>query len=223
MKISHIAMCMVLGLGSMAAHAQQNMVRFGVINIQVHSVADPVTSNGPAFLTPQPASVSIGNSTTALLAYTRTINDHWDVDVVLGVPPKYNVYGAGTFAPFGTIATVKEAAPTVFAVYNFGNPGDKFRPYVGIGVNYTKFFDGTTTSSGELAAGGPSKIDTKDSVGLAVKVGGTYNLTDKWALVGSIGYADVRTTMTVTTGSIVRTGDVKFNPVGYSLALGYRF
>lgn len=223
MKISHIAMCAILGLGSMAAHAQQNMVRFGAVDIQIHSVASPVTSNGPAFLTPQPASVSIGNSSTVLLAYTRTIDDHWDVDVVVGYPPKYNVYGAGTFAPFGVIATVKESAPTVFAVYNFGSPKDKFRPYVGLGVNYTKFFDATATPSGELASGGPSKITAKDSVGLAAKIGGTYNISDQWALIGSVGYADVRTTMTVTTGSIVRSGDVKFNPVAYSLTLGYRF
>jgi outer membrane protein len=223
MKISHIAMCVALAAGSMAAHAQQNMIRVGIANIQIHSVADPVSSNGPAFLTPSPASVSIGNATTALFAYSRSINDHWDAEIVLGVPPKYNVYGAGTFAPFGVIATVKEAAPTVFAVYNFGSPKDKFRPSVGIGVNYTRFFDGTTTPSGELAAGGPSKITTKDSVGLAVKVGGTYNIDDKWAVIGSIGYADVRTTMTVTTGSIQRSGDVKFNPVAYTLTLGYRF
>jgi hypothetical protein len=29
--------------------------------------------------------------------------------------------------------------------------------------------------------------------------------------------------MTVTTGSIQRSGDVKFNPVAYTLTLGYRF
>lgn len=223
MKISHIAMCAVLGLGSMAAQAQQNMVRFGYLNIQVHSVADPVTTNGPAFLTPQPASVSIGNSSTATFGYTRAINEHWDVDLALGTPPTYDVYGTGTFAPFGRIATVKEAAVNVYAIYNFGEPKDKWRPFVGLGVNHTKFFDGTTTSSGELAAGGPSKIEAKDSTGLAAKIGATYNFSDQWALIGSVSYSDIRTTMTVTTGSIQRSGDVKFNPVGYSLALGYRF
>lgn len=223
MKKSHIAVCMVLGFGSMTAQAQQNMVRFGFVNIQIHSAADPVSSNGPAFLTPQPASVSISNANTVLFGYTRTINEHWDVDVVLGIPPKYDVYGAGTFAPFGVIATVKEAAPTVFAIYNFGHPKDKFRPFVGLGVNYTKFFNAKTTASGELAAGGPSKITTTESVGLAAKAGATYNLSDQWALIGAVGYADVRTTLTVNTGSIERSGDVKFNPVTYSLTLGYRF
>lgn len=223
MKISHIAMCMLLGLGSMAAQAQQNTVRFGYVNIQVHSVADPVKSNGPAFLTPQPASVAIGNSSTAVLAYMRSLNEHWDVDVALGIPPKYDVYGAGTFAPFGRIATVKEAAVNVFAIYNFGDPKDKWRPFAGLGVNYTTFFDAKATPSGELAAGGPSKITAKDSTGLAVKIGTTYNFSDQWAVIASVSYADVRTTLTVDTGSIQRSGEVKFNPVAYSLTLGYRF
>lgn len=216
-------MCAVLGLGSMSVQAQQNMVRVGIVDIQTHSVAPPVTSDGPAFLTPQPAYVTIGNATTALFAYTRSIDEHWDVDVALGVPPKYNVYGAGTFAPFGVIATVKEAGPTVFAVYNFGHPKDKIRPYVGLGVNYTKFFDATATKSGELAAGGPSKVTVSDSTGLAAKLGATYNVSDRWAVIASAGYVDVRSTMTVTTGSIHRSGEVKFNPVSYSLTLGYRF
>jgi outer membrane protein len=205
------------------AVAADNDFRIGVANIAVHSKSDNLTSNGPAFLTPQPAGVTVENATTLLLGYTRHLNANWDFDVLLGVPPTHSVKGTGTLAPFGEIARIKQAGPTAMINYNFGAPTSVFRPYVGLGVNFTHFYNATSTASGNIATGGPTKISLTNSVGLAGQVGGVYKLNEMWSLNGSIAAAKVLTDLTSTTGSIERKTTLDLRPVVYSLAVGYAF
>ncbi len=223
MKIIPFAVCAVLGFTSFATHAQQNTVRFGIANVTIHSQSPNLSSNGPAFLTPQPAGISIGDATTLVGSYTRTLDDHWGVDVLLGWPPSHDVYGTGRLAPFGVTAKVKQAGPTVMLNYNFGAAADKLRPFVGAGVNFTRFFDGRSTESGNIATGGPTKIRLSDSVGLALQAGVIYKLDERWSICASIVAAKVKADMTATTGSIERTTTIDFRPVVYTVGLGYSF
>ncbi len=223
MKFTQFTACAMLGLASVSAYSQQNTVRAGLIDLTIHSESPNLSTNGPAFLTPQPAGLTVENATTLLLGYTRKLNEHLDIDVVLGLPPRHDVKGTGMLAPFGVIAKVKQAAPTVFLNYNFGAPENKFRPFVGVGFNYTHFFDAQSTNSGNLASGGPTKIELSDSFGLAAQVGASYKLTDQWSLVGSVATAKVKSDMTATTGSIERKTTIDFRPVVYTLGLAYSF
>ncbi|HJU70290.1 MAG TPA: OmpW family outer membrane protein [Paucimonas sp.] len=223
MKITRFMVCATLGMAAIAAHAQQNTVRVGVAHLAIHSDSPNLSSNGPAFLTPQPAGLTVGDATTLLLAYTRRLDQHWAFEVDMGVPPRHDVNGTGTLQPFGVIARVKQAGPTVFVNYNFGAEENKFRPFLGVGVNYTHFFDAQSSSSGNLASGGPTKISLSDSVGLAAQVGASYQLTDRWSLVGSIVAAKVKSDMTATTGSLERKTTIDFRPVVYTLGVAYRF
>lgn len=223
MKITQFTACAVLGLASVSAYSQQNTVRAGLIDLTIHSDAPNLSTNGPAFLTPQPAGLTVENAATLLLGYTRRLNEHLDIDVVLGLPPRHDVKGTGMLAPFGAIARVKQAAPTVFLNYNFGAPENKFRPFLGVGLNYTHFFDAQSTSAGNLASGGPTKIELSDSFGLAAQVGASYKVTDQWSLIGSVATAKVKSDMTATTGSIERKTTIDFRPVVYTLGLGYSF
>jgi len=225
MKKLHLAACAVLGLVSAVAMADEdkNTFRAGVIYLDVHSQSPDFTSNGPAFLTPQPAGLTVGNSTTLLLAYTRKLSDHFDLDVVMGLPPKHDVLGRGMLVPFGVTAQVKQRAPTVFVNYNFFESTAQFRPFVGLGLNYTQFFDANSTASGDIATGGPTKISLTSSWGAAVQMGASYKLADHWSIVGSIATADVKSHMTATTGSIQRTTYIDFRPIVFNLGVGYSF
>lgn len=223
MKMTKTALCLALGMACIAAHAQQNSVRVGIANINVRSQSDDFTTNGPAFLTPQPAGVTIGDATTLVLGYTRKINQNFDLDVVLGIPPKHDVYGRGTLQPFGVVATVKQASPTVFINYNFGDEQSKLRPFVGLGINYTYFFDRESTGSGSIASGGPTKIELSDSWGLAAQAGVNYKLDDRWSVSGSVATAKVKSNLTATTGSIERRTTIDFRPLVVTLCLGYNF
>lgn len=223
MKIIPLAVCAILGVASQAAYSQQNSVRVGIASITIHSESPNLSSNGPAFLTPQPAGITVGDATTLILGYVRKLNDNWDFELAAGLPPSHDVYGTGRLAPFGVTAKVKQAGPTLFVNYNFGAPENKFRPFVGAGVNFTKFYDGRSTDSGNIATGGPTKISLSNSVGPAAQVGASYKLDDRWSICGSIVVAKVKSDLTVTTGSIERTTTIDFRPVVYTLALGYSF
>lgn len=223
MKTAQLAVCAALGLASLAAHGQQNTLRVSIERITIHSDSPNLTSNGPAFLTPQPAGISVGNATTLQVVYTRKIDEHWDFDIQVGVPPRLEVTGTGTLAPFGVIAHIRQAGPSVFATYNFGPPENKFRPFVGLGVNYSHFYDAESTDSGRLASGGPTKSSLSDSFGLATKIGASYKLSDQWLVIGTIGAAKIKTDVSSTTGSIERKTSVDLRPVVFTLGLAYTF
>lgn len=217
------AVCALFGLVSASVLAQDNTVRAGIAGVTVHSQSPDFTSNGPAFLTPQPAGLNVGDATTLLLGYTRRITEHWDVDFVAGIPPKHDIFGRGTLAPFGVTARVKQRAPTLFVNYNFGVSVDKLRPFIGVGLNYTQFFDAQSTPSGDIATGGPTKIELSDSYGLAAQFGLNYKLADRWSLNASVVGAKVKTNMTATTGSIARKTTIDLRPVVFSMGIGYSF
>jgi len=223
MKITQFAACAVFGLVSVSAHSQQNTIRVGIADLTIHSSSPNLSSNGPAFLTPQPAGLTIGDATTLLLSYTRKLDEHWEFDLEAGVPPEHDAYGRGMLAPFGTIARVKQLSPTVLLNYNFGAPENRFRPFVGAGVNYTHFYDAESTAAGNLASGGPTKITLSDSVGLALQIGASYRIDERWSLVGSVLAAKVKSDMTAVTGSIERKTTIDFQPVVYTLGVAYSF
>jgi outer membrane protein len=86
-------------------------------------------------------------------------------------------------ARYGVIAKVKQRAPTLFVNYNFGAPSEKFRPFVGLGLNYTQFFDATLlTASNDIVTGGPTKLKLKESFGLAGQIGIRYQYDDRWSV-----------------------------------------
>lgn len=225
MKKISFAVSALFGLVAASAQAEvyDNTVRAGILNVQVHSESPDFSSNGPAFLTPQPAGITVGNATTISAGYVRRLNDHFDLDLVMGIPPQHDVNGRGNLAPYGVTAKVKQRAPTLFVDYNFGAPTDTWRPFVGLGLNYTQFFDATSTAIGNIATGGPTKIELKDSYGLAAQAGVNYKLNDRWSVCATIAAAKVKSDMTATTGSIQRTTTINFRPVVYGIGVGYSF
>lgn len=213
----------MLALCATNALSADNSFHIGVSNITVHSRSPDLTSNGPAFLTPQPSGVTVDNAATLTFGYLRRLDANWDFDLLLGVPPAHSVRGTGKLAPFGVIAEIKQFAPTAMFNYNFGAEGSKWRPFAGVGVNFTRFFDATSTASGNIATGGPTKISLTDSFGLAAQAGVSVRVNEKWSLTASVAAAKVQTNMLTSTGSIERRTEVDLRPVVFSAGVVYGF
>jgi outer membrane protein len=233
----------VAALASASALAQQNTIKFGIANVQPHSSASDFTGNGPAGTTPAGISLEVQNKNTPYFSFSHEFNDHWDIELALGLPPthdvilKVNTASAATNAAYNgqKASTVRQIAPTVFANYKFLEKSSKIRPFVGAGINYTKFdeFKLTATSNtlncggGTIPGCGASNFSMSDSWGLALQAGATYNFTREWSLTGSVATAQVKSKITANTpwagGNIQRTSDIKFRPTVFILALGYSF
>ena len=208
-----------------AAQAQDQTVYLGGAYIKVDSQSPALKGGTP--LPPPGANIDVDDARTIVFGYKRYFTDNWGVDFALGISPRHKVYGKDFLKPFGQVASVKQVAPTVFVNYRFGEAGDRLRPFVGVGINYTHFTGGRSTASGEAASGGPTTIKLKDSVGLAAQVGVSYALTKEWSLNASFAMAKVKADQKATTttreGPIVRTTTIDFNPKVFCVTVGYSF
>ena len=208
--------------------AQQNTVKLGVSNVQPHSSASDFS--GP--FTPSGISLEVRDKTTPFFSYIREIDDQWNVELALGLPPKHDIVlkinNAGlpgnAQALSGQVgAKVRQVAPTLFVNYRFLEKTSPWRPFVGVGINYTRFDKTSSTTAGDALNGGATSISLKDSVGLAVQGGVTYKITNQWSVSAALATARVKSRITTNTLGIERSADISFNPRVFTVAVGYSF
>ncbi len=197
---------------------------------------DPNSSAGTATgaLTPLGAiSLTVKPQTTLFFSIAREINDQWDLQLALGLPPTHDVALKVTNASAlpNSVATqdgviiskVRQVAPTLFANYKFGDAGGKFRPFVGGGINYTQFDKTESTPANDAINGGPTNIKLSDSWGLAWQAGAVYKFDKQWSMSGTYSTAQVQSVITTNTLGIERKVDISFRPSVFIVALGYSF
>jgi outer membrane protein len=201
------------------AHAQQNIVGVGVAYFSNHSTAPDFS--GP--FTPPGGNLNVGDATTVGVSFTHYFDDHWAAAFLFGIPPRIDTDGRGTLAPLGKISTVTANAPAFLAEYFFLPPKSAYQPYVGLGVNYTNFSDTSASQSLENSLGGPTSIKLQNSAGIAGQIGVKVPISDSWLLDFNLVAADVRSRESATTGFITRTTTIDFNPIVYTVSIGYRF
>ncbi len=133
------------------------------------------------------------------------------------------------------VGDTKQLPPTLSAqLYPMGfiNSESRFQPYVGVGFNYTVFWDEKASSQlkrGLSAVTGVEesyRMELDDSIGIAGQVGFDYALTDHFIVNAGLWWINIETDAKFTgntTGTRVRADDVKVNPWVYSIGVGYRF
>ncbi len=190
--------------------APLNTVKLGVILYQPHAQTSGITGLG----VPAGADATIGSATTLLGTYEREVAPNLGIELVLGVPPTIKAKGAGTVPFLGEVLSAKNVAPTVLINYHFGAAGSALRPYVGIGVNYTRFTNAKTPFGWQ--------VNLSDSWGLAAQVGVDYALGRQWGLFASIGTAQVKSDLVAVGASVLRS-TIDFRPVTYAAGVAYKF
>ena len=210
-SLSLLIAASTLAGGALAqAGAMPNTIKLGVIFYQPHAQTSGITGLG----VPAGADASIGSATTLLGTWEREVAPNLGIELVLGVPPTIKAKGAGTVAFLGEVLSAKNVAPTVLINYHFGDAGNALRPYVGIGVNYTRFTDAKTPYGW--------KVSLSDSWGLAAQVGVDYALGSQWGLFASIGTAQVKSDLVAVGASVLRS-TIDFRPVTYAAGVAYKF
>jgi outer membrane protein len=209
-KFQVLATALVAALGAGAVQAQDAIVKFGVTRYDTHSRTNGVTGIG----VPAGADASTGDATTVIAVYERMLQPNFGIELVLGVPPKITAKATGSVPFLGEVLSARNAAPTLLANYHFGATGDRWRPYLGVGLNYTRF------------VGIKSKLATdvrmSDSVGLAAQAGVDYAIDKQWGLFASVAALKVKSDL-VAVGTTVLQTTIDFRPLVYSAGVSYRF
>jgi outer membrane protein len=198
-----------LALACGAAQAQHTF-KFGAVRYDSHSRTTGVTGIG----IPPGADAEVGDATTALFTYEYAVSPNFGVELVLGVPPKITAKAKGSVAFLGEVLTARNVAPAVLVNYHFGQPGQGLRPYVGVGVNYTKFTDVKTPYGWD--------VKLSDSAGLLVHGGVDWAINKNWGMFASIARVDVKSNL-VATGAVVLRTTIDFRPWTYEAGFSYRF
>lgn len=190
-----------MGFAALPAHAADDawVLRFGA------HVVDPKSNNGT--LAGMKASVGSDLKPTASIEYMFTPN--WGVDLLVAVPFKHTIRLNGT-----QVATTKQLPPTLGVNYHF-MPDSSISPFIGVGVNYTRFFN--TDGKGPLAG---TRVRIDSSWGVAAHAGVDFRLNRQWIVTADVRWMDLASDVHVNGAKVGRT---TINPLAYGLSFGYKF
>lgn len=195
LAVSTTALCL---LAAPVAAQSQGDWTFGIGLANVN----PKSNNGT--LAGLPATI---NSDTQLsLTVEYFIRDNLGIELLAATPFEHDVtLGGAVFA-----GAVKHLPPTLSLNYHFPTAG-KLKPFVGLGVNFTTFFD-ETSPLGVLA------LD--NSVGLAVQMGVDYQISDAGAVRFNARWIDIESDVTLN-GAPIGTADI--DPLILGISYIHRF
>ena len=128
-------------------------------------------------------------------------------ELVLTYPQNVDINVGGSKA-----GTIKALPPSLMLQYHVTQFG-AFKPYVGLGVNYTIF------SKRNNILSGAAEVD-RSSLGLAAQVGFDYMLNKNWGLNLDVKYIQMDTDVRV---SGTKVGSVDLNPITAGVGVSYRF
>ncbi len=204
MKRTLLAVAAVCALSSGAAFAQQAegpwMVRVRAVNLD--SANKDSTGLG----------LSINNKWMPELDVSYFFTPNIAAELVLTYPQKHDLRANG----LGQIGGLKHLPPTLLAQYHFTNFG-AFKPYVGAGVNYTRFSSVSFDPAVQAALNPSIK---KNSFGGALQIGFDYALDKNWSLNFDVKKVFIETDVS---SAGTKVGTFKVNPVLVGVGLGYRF
>ena len=210
------AMC-----GAGAAHAQvagDVMIQLGWDKIM------PKVKSGDLSPSPVPgAKIDIKSASALFLTATYMITNDLSIEVLGGLPYKHDVVGAGSMSGLGKVGSVHQIAPTVLLQYRFLPADAPFRPYVGAGPTFAKFYDakGSPTLTAVTNPGGPpTTISTDSAWGGTLQAGANWKFDKHWFIDASILKTFIKTKATLSTG---QSASARLDPVAINASVGYTF
>lgn len=202
-----------------------NSLRLGAYYVTYDVSADDI--KGP--FVPPGVNVDLKSVVTPYFAYVRRLTGRFSAEFAFGVPPLTKTIGKGP-AELGSvpyngqvISTARWFAPTLLLNFYLLDESHRLRPYIGAGVNYTRFYDRQSTAAGNAASGGPTSIRLPSSVGPAGTVGLSYHVSGGFNVYASYSLSRVHSLLTANTAGVIRTSHIEFGPRALVIAAGYSF
>lgn len=215
---------MVLALATVgASNAYANLsVNVGAITVAPNDSSSNLNVvEAVAGLPAGSTSVSVNNNTQLGLTLDYKLTQNWTVELVAATPFSHDVAVKGSAIDGLAIGSTKHLPPTLLAQYHF-ETGSNFDPFIGVGLNYTKFFDSgvsnelssTLQALNVTTASDNVDLTLDDSFGLALQAGVNYKIDDHWGVHVAISKIDIDTDANVTVnGTSIQKVAVQIDPV----------
>lgn len=200
----------------LANQAGDFVIRGGLTNVDPRSDTSDVYLDGAN----SGLDLSVDDNSQLGLNFVYFYDNNWAVELLAATPFTHDVmlHSGDTTT---MLAEVTQLPPTLSALYYF-NTVANFTPYVGVGLNYTMFFDEQFSSAYKNS--GFTDLELDGSFGYSVQVGADYQLDDTWSLNASARYIDINTDANFeVAGTVDGKAEVDVDPMVFSLMLGYKF
>lgn len=175
--------------------------------------------------------VGVNTNTQLGLTLDYAIDNNWTVELVAATPFSHDITASGALDGL-KIGKTKHLPPTLLAQYHFDLNSDMFKPFVGIGVNYTAFFDeqvdpqlrSTLTGLGVVTDSDSVDLALENSWGYALQAGVNVALNNDWGVHFMVSKMDIDTTGDVrVNGNTIESVDVDIDPYVAMLGVRYNF
>ena len=207
--------------GAGAAQAQvagQVMVKLGWNKIMPKVKSDDLTA--PSL----PGSkIDIKSASALFFTATYMITDDISVEALGGLPYKHDVVGAGSVSGVGKISSIHQISPTVLLQYRFMSADSPFRPYIGAGPTFAKFYGskGSAALTAVTNPGGPPTTVGGDTEwGSTIEAGANYKIDKHWFVDAAFLKTFIKTRAPLSTGQVAKA---TLNPVSINASIGYTF
>jgi outer membrane protein len=206
---------------ALANQAGDFLVRGGITTVIPDTGKTAILLNGDD----STMSLTVDDNTQLGLNFVYFYDNNWAFEILAATPFTHDVTIQDKNAVLGVdgalLGKVTQLPPTLSALYYF-DTNSKFKPYLGLGINYTIFFDEKFESAPTSL--GLTNLELDGSFGLSAQIGADYQLTDKWHINASVRYIDIQSDATFDVGgNNIGKAEIDVDPMVYSLMLGYKF
>lgn len=216
-----IALLSTLSTAAFAHQAGDILVRGGATSVNPDSQNAAVLLSGAD----STMSLSVDDNTQLGLNLVYFYDSNWAIELLAATPFTHEVTIHDPNAVLGVdgakLAEVTHLPPTLSALY-YIDTNSAFKPYVGVGINYTVFFEEEFEAAPKSL--GLTNLKLDGSFGLAVQLGADYEINKNWSVNFSARYIDISTDATFdVAGDNIGKATVDVDPMVYSLMVGYKF
>jgi len=211
-KIKMLIAASLFALGAAGVASAQDDVEHFQIKVGVSSI-QPVEKSTISTIG---GNVNISNEIVPTVQLEYYFTNNVSVELLCCMA-RHDVVAENTALGKVNLGKVSHFPPTLTAKYHFTNFG-QVEPYVGVGVNYTRFFDNKPPSSGPVTS-----VSYKSSTGPALQAGLDYRLDKHWSLNLDVRKIWIKSNVDVRAGATDIPAKVDVNPLVITLGTGYRF
>ncbi|MFO1371545.1 MAG: OmpW family outer membrane protein [Candidatus Competibacteraceae bacterium] len=155
------------------------------------------------------ANIDVDSGYSLGLNVTYMVSPNIGVELIGALPFKHDINLGGS-----KIGSTYQLPPTLFLQYHF-MPTSNIRPYAGVGLNYTYFWDEKTKGALEGA-----NLSLDSSWGAAGELGVDVDVAPNWFVNAVVSYMDIDTKAKVNGADI---GTVSIDPWVVGINIGTRF